>query len=77
MPKMGGVELSLRVRELHPQIPVLFMSGYTGRFEVNELLQIGSFLEKPFTPSSLLETVNKALSTESCFSTLRPQATQG
>ncbi len=54
---MGGVELAKRVRERDPDIPVLFMSGYTEL----ELPERARLLQKPFMPDELLETVREVL----------------
>ncbi len=63
MPGMGGRDLANRMRVLHPNVKVLFMSGYTndliGRHHV---LEPGTeLLEKPFTLHSLLSRVGKLL----------------
>lgn len=59
MPKMGGLELAVELRLLHPQLPVLFISGYTDNLflEAEELRHGTRFLSKPFPPQSLLGTV--------------------
>ncbi len=62
MPGLSGVELARHVRELEPGIGVVFMSGYTGdtisRDAVRDLE--AGFVEKPFTPETLLEGVAAA-----------------
>ncbi len=62
MPETTGVELALRVREHLPGIRVVFMSGYTGesvpRDAVREIE--AGFVEKPFTPETLLACVEDA-----------------
>ncbi len=60
MPRMGGGELVRRLRELHPGLHVLLMSGYSEELiaaEHNDL----AFLPKPFTPQELAEAVRAAL----------------
>ena len=54
---MGGVELAKRVREQHPDLPVLFMSGYTEL----ELPEDARLLHKPFMPDELLQTLREVL----------------
>lgn len=64
MPDMGGTELASRLQELHPDIRVLFMSGYTDDGVVrNGLLGEGrAFLQKPFAPQTLARKVREVLS---------------
>jgi signal transduction histidine kinase/CheY-like chemotaxis protein len=63
MPKMNGRELADRVRERHPGVKLLFMSGYTD----DVILRHGvidtmvSFIEKPLTPTRLLQKVRAVL----------------
>ena len=63
MPSMGGRELASRIRELVPVIPVLFTSGYTdGDIARRGLLEPGaSFIQKPVTPSALVEAVREEI----------------
>jgi len=58
MPGLGGAELALAVRELHPGIKELFMSGYS-RAQVTEegVSPDAALLEKPFTPDKVVATV--------------------
>ncbi|MDJ0973549.1 MAG: response regulator [Planctomycetota bacterium] len=55
MPEMSGRELAERVRASHPDIRVLFVSGYTAdallRYGVSQ--QEVDFLQKPFAPGEL------------------------
>ena len=62
MPLMGGAELSKRITELYPDLPVLLMSGYAD-VDVNgegDFDRSRQFLEKPFTASALLSFVRNA-----------------
>ena len=63
MPDMNGRELYSKVIESHPEISVLFMSGYTSNI-INErgVLDEGAqFLQKPFTIQGLANKVRDAL----------------
>jgi PAS domain S-box-containing protein len=55
MPVMRGPELARRVSQLHPEIRVLFMSGYAEGFPETQLPPSASFLQKPFRFATLLE----------------------
>ena len=63
MPEMSGRAFADEFSELHPDTPVLFVSGYTD----DEILRRGAlaprtaFLEKPFTPDKLIDAVHRVL----------------
>lgn len=63
MPGMGGRELAHRIRQRSPEIPVVFMSGYTDDEELRNSLADSRalFIEKPFTPELLLSKLRAAL----------------
>jgi len=63
MPRMGGRELAERLQPWHPEMKVLYMSGYTETdLHQKGLPQAGaSFLEKPFSPHSLASKVREVL----------------
>jgi CheY-like chemotaxis protein len=59
MPELDGPSLAAQLRDLHPELPVLFMSGYASdllaqheRVARDELV-----IEKPFTGRELLFAV--------------------
>jgi PAS domain S-box-containing protein len=63
MPGMNGRTLVERLRQIRPEIRVLFMSGYTD----DEVMRRGivdrqaAFLQKPFTPDQLAAKVREVL----------------
>jgi CheY-like chemotaxis protein len=61
MPGLGGRELSARLAERWPEVPVLFTSGYTGLDVVRRgLLEEGrEFLQKPLDPEALARKVRE------------------
>jgi FixJ family two-component response regulator len=63
MPKMGGKETAERLQALHPQMKVIFMSGYTDDAIVHHgVLAPGlNFLQKPFSPKGLARKVREVL----------------
>jgi len=63
MPGMSGRETAARVSFRHPEIRVMYTSGYTeDGVARRELLQDGiTFLEKPYTVADLARTVRRAL----------------
>jgi PAS domain S-box-containing protein len=63
MPEISGVELARLVAEVHPGLPVLFMSGYA-EYEIvhRGVVDAGVvLLPKPFGPDSLARAVRKQL----------------
>lgn len=67
MPGMNGRELADRFKLERPGTPVLFMSGYTGEVIIDQgLLEEGAlFIQKPFSPSLLIEMIQCALEAKS------------
>lgn len=62
MKSVSGPELVLKVMNSHPEIRVVYMSGYTGEFVANQGLESGiRLLEKPFTRAGLLKIIDAAL----------------
>jgi len=57
MPNVTGPELALALRELHPEIPILFVSGYAVALADALRLPGVRFLRKPVDPDVLLDTI--------------------
>jgi DNA-binding NtrC family response regulator len=60
MPEMSSPQLGDVLKRTRPDIHVMFMSGHTG----GDLLVLNyewAFINKPFVPKQLVETVNSAL----------------
>jgi FixJ family two-component response regulator len=60
---MGGRDLATKLHERRPELPILFMSGYTRDAMIHSAtLRAGeSFIEKPFAPGVLTQKVRDAL----------------
>ena len=60
---ISGPELSVRLRNSHPDVKLVYMSGYTGELIAeHDVLQPGiTLLEKPFTRAALLTTIHTVL----------------
>ena len=60
---MSGVEMGERLSRSRPELPVLYMSGYTDdiRFQGEASSGRLPFLGKPFPPSQLLVRVQEML----------------
>ncbi len=63
---MSGPDLVLRLMQSHPEIRVVYMSGYTGELLAGDhgLANGITLLEKPFTRTALLKTIHTALGTQ-------------
>jgi CheY-like chemotaxis protein len=63
MPKLNGRQLAERLLAMRPEMKVMFMSGYTDELVLPRGIATtdNSFLQKPFTPQSLLEHVQDLL----------------
>lgn len=62
MPQMNGPELYRNIRELLPNLPVLYISGYSDT-AIQAVMhgEQAHFLAKPFKPSRLLEQITQIL----------------
>jgi PAS domain S-box-containing protein len=63
MPVLNGRELSDALADTHPNLPILFMSGYTGEDVLARSLlpETAPFIQKPFAPEELLSRVRRML----------------
>jgi two-component system cell cycle sensor histidine kinase/response regulator CckA len=64
MPQMSGQQVAAHVWASRPDLPVVFISGYTDQAYAQELHGPHSrFIEKPFSSEVLLERVAEMLAT--------------
>ena len=62
MPGMSGPQLAERLQPLHPQMKVLYMSGYPEPRQPNSaLVSEVDFIQKPFTKQKLLRRLREVL----------------
>jgi CheY-like chemotaxis protein len=63
MPQMYGDELARQLRQMHPDVKVLYFTGYSDHLfkEKLTLLADEAFLDKPVTSPALLEAVSLLL----------------
>jgi PAS domain S-box-containing protein len=68
MKGMNGPELVLRLVDSHPEMKVVYMSGYTGELVAHQGLQSGiRLLEKPFTRLALLKVIDETLGSDNRY----------
>jgi DNA-binding NtrC family response regulator len=67
MPKMGGHETFLKLKELNPGVTALLSTGYSQNGKAQEILDSGvkGFLQKPYQANVLLSSVRSVLDAES------------
>jgi two-component system C4-dicarboxylate transport response regulator DctD len=63
MPGMGGIELLSRLQELDADLPVILLTGHGDVPMAVDAMREGAydFLEKPFSPETLLRNLRRAL----------------
>lgn len=63
MPKMNGRDLSVKIKEIHPETSILFMSGYDDEIIARHgiLEDNVQFINKPFSPGKLALKVRESL----------------
>jgi len=64
LPKVDGIALGLKLRELKPNLPIVLASGYPTKDFRERINQLGAqaFLAKPYNTQDILQTVRRALS---------------
>jgi CheY-like chemotaxis protein len=67
MPGLDGRELAERAKSFHPEMKVLYMSGYTENTIIHHgVLEKGlNYIQKPFTVEGLVRKVREALDKDS------------
>jgi CheY-like chemotaxis protein len=60
MPRLNGPDTARALRRKQPELPVVFMSGYTDVSVASAGDETG-FLQKPFTSTALMEHVERAM----------------
>lgn len=69
MPEMNGDEVARRLRQKHPELKVLYFTGYGDRLfdEKGTMWEDEAFLEKPCGPKALLEAVSLLRNRNRCI----------
>ena len=59
MPNMDGLEMSARLHEEHPSLPIVVLSAYSEKEHLLQAIDIGvtKYLIKPFDPDELLDVL--------------------
>lgn len=61
MPRMRGTELARKLKRCHPELKIVYMSGYLEHdSQDNDYVAASEFLQKPFTRETLLRKIREA-----------------
>ena len=63
LPELSGYDLAVRLRETHPKLKVILMTGYVeGEIVQRSISELNAtFLDKPFQPGALRKLVRDTL----------------
>ncbi len=63
LPRMGGWDAFLKMKEINPDVRVILASGYFSPQVKSELLKSGAkdFIQKPYNPPEILMTIHHLL----------------
>ncbi|MCG3651088.1 response regulator [Aliarcobacter butzleri] len=66
MPKMNGLEMSKRILEINPKIPIIITTAYNDCEYLNQAMDLGidKYISKPFNLETLLTMIEKSLPLE-------------
>lgn len=73
MPRMRGTELAKKLRDLQPNMKVIYMSGYLGEEGSQEFVEDSEYLQKPFSRDSLLHRAGVVLNESSSMTGAVPE----
>jgi CheY-like chemotaxis protein len=61
MPKLNGLTLTKKVKDVTPEFPIVMVTGYAQFYSPAEILSVGidAFLQKPVPMEKLLEVIRK------------------
>jgi two-component system response regulator HydG len=76
---MTGVELLMKIKEIHPGTPVIIITGYSDVKDAVEVMKLGAYdyVTKPLFPDEILLTIKKALATDPEASVATKPVSQG
>lgn len=66
MPGLSGPELARELRQLYPQMRIIYMSGFSSAYaaQAEAIEPFGVFLEKPFMPQDLFALLQQVMEAE-------------
>ena len=61
MPKMNGIELAAALREINPEVRIIFMTGHSLDLEDEDLEFVKGVIKKPFRGGEIINMINNTL----------------
>ena len=63
MPRMDGIEMAEKIRELYPDCVILFLSGYSDKEYLRSAISLHalSYIDKPVSPEQVVSAVREAV----------------
>jgi two-component system, NtrC family, response regulator HydG len=63
---MNGAEILRKIKEMHPSVPVIIITGYSDVKDAVEVMKLGAYdyVTKPLYPDEILITIKNAFSSE-------------
>jgi PAS domain S-box-containing protein len=61
MPGMNGAELATRLKQMQPELKIVYMTGYAENMVTEGLSEGETLINKPFTPTGLLHAIREVL----------------
>lgn len=63
MPGLSGMDVLRSIKEIHPDLPVIFITGYSSVDSAVEVMKLGAvdYIAKPFTPDEMIKVIKTAL----------------
>ena len=73
LPGLSGVELTERIQEFYPDVPVVVITGHAGIESAVEVLKLGAtdYLVKPFSAAAIQESTRGVLKKARAFTEIR------
>jgi len=59
MPRLSGLQLAARVRERHPDLPIILCTGYQTGIVADDESPVDLVLGKPFAVQTLIEAADR------------------
>ena len=78
MPRMDGLTMCHKIKELLPCCSIILISGYSDKEYLKSAIHLSAvnYLEKPFLPKELIDSIKQAIARNSLYTAASPRAQQ-